>query len=88
VPPYETRKVDLFQSSAFGQDALRLWPNPARSGALVQVEIALPEGFEPDGPLRVTVVSSSGQLVAEEALRGTTGQLPTNKYAPGLYHMH
>jgi hypothetical protein len=70
------------------KDALRLWPNPAHAGALVQVEIALPEGFKPDGPLRVTVVSSSGQLVAEEALRGTTGQLPTNNYAPGLYHLH
>ncbi len=54
----------------------------------MQVQFELPEGFIPQGPLRITVVSSDGRVVHEDHLPNPTGQLSTGNLRPGLYHVH
>lgn len=80
--------------------ALTVAPNPVRSGEAVQVSISLPPSITPQGPLRLTVVSSEGRVVQEQLLaEGGHGQrqgtqqeatftaLPAGLSA-GLYHLH
>ena len=82
------------------QGALTVAPNPVRSGAAVQVSISLPPSITPQGPLRLSVVSSEGRVVREQligeggrrALQGTQQEamltaLPAGLSA-GLYHLH
>ncbi len=68
--------------------ALQVWPNPVAQGGSVQVRLNLPEGFTPQGQLRITVVSSDGRVVHEDHLPNPTGQLATGNLRPGLYHVH
>ena len=61
------------------RDVLRVWPNPASSAGQVQVQIKLPESFVPQGDLRITITSSDGRLVHEQAVplllgRGAGGE--------------
>ncbi|MCW5900114.1 MAG: hypothetical protein KIT10_12675 [Flavobacteriales bacterium] len=80
--------------------ALRVWPNPVPRGMPLQVEVRLPEGFTPQGALRITVTDGAGRLVHDERLtqgghrelRGTKQEailtaLPPS-LSPGLYHIH
>lgn len=82
------------------QGALTVAPNPVRSGEAVQVSISLPPSITPQGPLRLTVVSSEGRVVQEQligeggnrAKQGTQQEailtaLPAG-LSPGLYHLH
>jgi hypothetical protein len=80
--------------------ALTVAPNPVRAGEAVQVSISLPPSITPQGPLRLTVVSSEGRVVQEQllgegghrVLQGTQQEatftaLPAGLSA-GLYHLH
>jgi hypothetical protein len=76
--------------------ALSVAPNPVAAGGAVQVSIALPENFTPQGALKLTLVSSDGRVVHEEVIGGaghserSEGVL-TALRAPrsaGLYHIH
>ena len=80
--------------------ALTVAPNPVRSGEAVQVRISLPPSITPQGPLRLTVVSSAGRVLKEQLLgegghrerEGTQQEaivtaLPAG-LSPGLYHLH
>ena len=82
------------------QGALTVAPNPVRAGEAVQLSISLPPSITPQGPLRLTVVSSDGRVVNEQligegghrALQGTQQEailtaLPAGLSA-GLYHLH
>ena len=85
------------------QGALTVSPNPVRSGEAVQVSISLPPSITPQGPLRLTVVSSDGRVVREFPLNGISpspweragvrGISPLTLgeglgVSPGLYHLH
>ncbi len=71
------------------KDALSVAPNPVASGAETTVRITLPAALRKD-PLRLSVVSANGQLVAEAQLppNAVTFTLTTARYASGLYHLH
>ena len=69
--------------------ALRVWPNPMARGAPATLALELPEHFTPQGPLRLTVVSSDGRVVREERLDGASGEFTVPVPASsGLYHLH
>jgi len=73
------------------KDALRVWPNPVQVGGTVQVELLLPEGFKPDGPLQLTVTNGLGQLVHRQQLAGVSSAPLLWRWAggeAGLYHLH
>ncbi len=72
------------------RDVLRVWPNPVHAEGQVQVQLVLPETFVPQGDLRITVTSSDGRLVHEEAVynSSTTSTLQLPQLTPGLYHIH
>ena len=76
--------------------ALTVAPNPVAQGGMVQVLLDLPENFTPQGALRITVVSSDGRLVHEQAV--PPGTVPYSLslgvgwgeggMRSGLYHIH
>lgn len=69
--------------------ALTVAPNPVRAGEAVQLSISLPPSITPQGPLRLTVVSSDGRLVQEQHFAPHSSELTLHtSFAPGLYHLH
>jgi hypothetical protein len=69
--------------------ALTVAPNPMRVGEAVQLSIHLPPSITPQGPLRLTVVSSDGRLVQEQHFAPHSSELTLHtSFAPGLYHLH
>jgi hypothetical protein len=86
------------------QGALTVAPNPVRSGEAVQVSISLPPSITPQGPLRLTVVSSEGRVVQEQIISSANvdHHLPSpslragvsafsfdlSSLSTGLYHLH
>ncbi|MCB0768244.1 MAG: T9SS type A sorting domain-containing protein [Flavobacteriales bacterium] len=70
------------------KDVLRVWPNPVAQGGSVQLSIDLPANFEPQGALRLSVVSSDGRLVQEQRLPSLTSPTSISALEAGLYHLH
>jgi hypothetical protein len=69
--------------------ALTVAPNPVRSGEAVQVRIGLPPSITPQGPLRLTVVSSEGRVVREQNITPHTSLITLHtSFTPGLYYLH
>lgn len=70
------------------RDALEVFPNPA--SAQVTVRVALPDGFNGSGTLRLALVSAEGKLVQEEAVASMAPShvLDVTRCAPGLYYVH
>jgi len=73
--------------------ALTVAPNPVRAGEAVQLSISLPPSITPQGPLRLTVVSSDGRVVWERTVSMVNGVAPLFLgeglgVTPGLYHLH
>jgi hypothetical protein len=71
------------------KDALRVWPNPVERGSSVQVSIDLPVNFQPQGALRLSVVSSDGRLVQEQSIPDNNSMYHLNtNLSAGIYHIH
>jgi hypothetical protein len=71
------------------KDALRVWPNPVERGGSVQVSIDLPVNFQPQGALRLSVVSSDGRLVQEQSIPDNNSMYHLNtNLSAGIYHIH
>ncbi|MBK8500521.1 MAG: hypothetical protein IPL52_17295 [Flavobacteriales bacterium] len=70
------------------RDVLTVAPNPVASGSTVQVSVALPAAFAPQGALRLTVTDAAGRMVQALQLPGPAAQLTTDNWHPGLYHLH
>jgi hypothetical protein len=73
--------------------ALTVAPNPVRAGETLQLSISLPPSITPQGPLRLTVVSSDGRVVQEQHVSPVNGVAPLSLgeglgVRPGLYHLH
>ena len=68
--------------------ALTVAPNPVRVGETLQLSISLPPSITPQGPLRLTVVSSDGRVVHEQAVSAATPNTINLQHATGLYHLH
>lgn len=70
------------------RDALSVAPNPVQAQGQVQVAVDLPADFHINGSLRLTVTDATGRLVHELQLPSPAGQLTTDNWPPGLYHLH
>ncbi len=72
------------------RDALSVAPNPLASGGMVHVSVKLPESFTPQGPLRLTVMSSDGRIVQERTMPSGVSafSLQLSDFPTGLYHLH
>ncbi|MCW5899601.1 MAG: hypothetical protein KIT10_10055 [Flavobacteriales bacterium] len=72
------------------RDALHVWPNPVPRGMPLQVEVRLPEGFQVQGGLRMTVTDGAGRLVHEQPVgqRTTTLNFLNMQHSTGTYHLH
>jgi hypothetical protein len=71
------------------QQALQIYPNPAHGR--LQVQVALPQGYVPQGSLSLTITTASGQVLRREDLPAGNGQsleLDLHGLAPGLYSLH
>ena len=72
------------------REVLRVWPNPVQRSGPINIELALPDHFIPEGQLRITLTSSDGSLVHEERISNSSAasilQLP--QLSTGVYHVH
>ncbi len=72
------------------RDALSVASNPVASGGMVHVSVKLPESFTPQGPLRLTVMSSDGRIVQERTMPSGVSafSFQLSDFPAGLYHLH
>ncbi len=72
------------------QSHLIVSPNPARDN--VRVELQCPEGFAPEGDVRVLLLDANGRVVAQQKavsnLDRITCTLDVSGYASGTYFVH
>jgi hypothetical protein len=69
------------------REALTVYPNPVARGGTVQVKVELPEHFEAQGQLRLSVSDAAGRLVHEQKVGPGVTSLDL-VLATGLYHLH
>lgn len=69
------------------REALTVYPNPVARGGAVQVKVELPEHFEAQGQLRLSVSDAAGRLVHEQKVGPGVSSLDL-ALATGLYHLH
>lgn len=68
---------------------LRVWPNPVPPGQPLHIAFEPPQGFAPDGALRVVVQDAAGRQVHEERLAAHASLFMLHApLSPGLYHLH
>lgn len=65
---------------------LRVWPNPV--GDQLWLGFEPPAELAPQGRLHVLVLDATGRQALSTAFTGTTLQLATDNWPPGLYHLH
>jgi hypothetical protein len=65
---------------------LRVWSNPVAVGQVLTIAFEPPPEFVLNGPLRVVVQDALGRVVHETQFQ--PGQLRTDNWPPGLYHLH
>ncbi len=65
---------------------LRVWPNPVSDRLWLGFEP--PAELAPQGRLHVLVLDATGRQVQSTAFTGTTLQLATGNWPPGIYHLH
>jgi Secretion system C-terminal sorting domain len=71
------------------QGALTVWPNPVSSGAAtVQIRIDLPASLSGKNDLQLSLLNSTGQLVAQQRAQEGNNTLPLSALPAGLYYVH
>ena len=67
--------------------ALSIYPNPVAHGGTVTIALDLPPSIA-NGPLQLSVVAADGRLVHQQRMQGSSEQLTTTNWPPGLYYLH
>lgn len=67
--------------------ALSIYPNPVAHGGTVTITLDLPPSIA-NGPLQLSVVAADGRVVQQQRMQGSSEQLTTTNWPPGLYYLH
>lgn len=79
--------VGITEQATDLKDALTIFPNPVAQQGIVTLRLELPPSLAGE-PLHLSVVAADGRLVHQQRMQGSSEQLTTTNWSPGLYYLH